>query len=245
MLQLRHVVAPAIGALAIVMMVATDVSAQPGGGRGGRGGFGGGGLTGLLRDSNVAKELELVDDQVEQIQEIGNGIGEKMRERFQELRNLPDDERREAFGSIAEEIQEEIEKELSDVLLPHQMKRLKQIQMQQSLRGGGANGLTRGPLADELGITEEQIEELREKAEEVQEELQEEIRKLQEEAREEILTVLTPAQRRKYKELIGEPFEFSRPTFGQGGPGGGRFGQGGQGGGRGGRGGGRGGNGEL
>jgi len=65
-----------------------------------------------------------------------------------------------------------------------------------------------GDLASELGITDQQKEALRKKAEEARKKLEEKIAKAREEAQQEILSVLTPAQRKRYEELIGKPFEF-------------------------------------
>jgi hypothetical protein len=96
-----------------------------------------------------------------------------------------------------------------------------------------------GRLADELGITEAQQEELRAAAEKAMEELRVEQAKLQAQAQEKILSALTAEQRAQYKKLVGDPFAYvpDPPQFGRGGNFGGRGGQDGRGGqGRGGQG---------
>jgi Spy/CpxP family protein refolding chaperone len=198
--------------------------AQPGRGFGGFGGGFGGGLTGVLMREDAQKELEMVKDQIDDIQKLLEGRRERMGEMFSGLRDIEDrEERGRKFREIMEKAQAELEKEVGKTLLPHQMKRAKQLAFQLSLRGGAGRALTSGgSLADELGITEAQQEKLRAANEKLQDELRQKIAELQNEAQEELLKALTPKQQAKFKELVGEPFEFQRMQFG--GPGGGQRG---------------------
>ena len=238
--------------LAVAVLIGSTAMAQPGGGGrqgGGRGGFGGfgggGGATGtimLLLREDVNKEIELLDDQKEELQELQSGMRDRMREVFANFREMSDDERREAMTDFGKSIQEDID----EVLLPHQSKRIKQIALQQQMAGGTTRGL-RGEVAEELGLSEDDLEEIEEKSREAASELQKKISELRAEAQKELLSeVLTPSQQKKLKEMMGEKFEFDttqRAFGGRGGFGGQGGGQGGQGGrgGFGGRGGGRGG----
>lgn len=232
----RKLLVAALAVVCVVSVCVTTALAQPGGrgGRGGRGGgmggfgggFGGGGLTGVLMREDVRKELELVDDQIADLQKLGEGRRERMGEMFSGLRDIEDrEERSRKFREIMEKAQAEIEKEISKVLLPHQMKRAKQLAFQLSLRGGAGRALTGGgSLAEELGVTESQQEKLRAANEKLQDELRQKIAELQNEAQEELLKILTPQQQAKFKDLVGEPFEFQRMEFrrpgGEGGRGG-------------------------
>lgn len=202
------------------------------------GGPGGGGLTGVLMREDVQKELEMVQDQVDDIQKLLEDRRGEMRDLFSGLRDIEDrDERMTKARELMQKAQADLEKAVGKILLPHQMKRAKQLAYQQRLRGGAARALTGGgSLAEELGITESQQEKLRAADEKLQDELRQKIAELQKEAQEELLKVLTPQQQAKFKELVGEPFEFQRMQFG-GGPGVGPGGRGQAGfGGRGGRG---------
>jgi Spy/CpxP family protein refolding chaperone len=242
----------AIAAIAVVAMCADSALAQPGGrgGRGGRGGFGGGfggggGTTQLLQDDSVRKELDLVEEQVTKLQELGSKLQEDMRAEFQgfdfnSLRDLSEEERNAKFAEMrerGEKVTAAAQKEIDAVLLPHQRERLKQLAVQSQMRFGADRALSGGTLADELGITEEQKEKLAAKQQEIQAGLQEKIAKLQEEARDELFSVLTSEQQAKLKAMIGKPFTFTGGGFGGGGGGfggqGGRGGRGGDGGGRG------------
>jgi len=220
-----------VAALAVVCLVSvciTTAVAQPG--RGGRGGgmgsFGGGGLIGVLMREDARKELELVDEQVTELQKLGEGMRGRMGEMFSGLRDIEDREERSAkFREVMEKAQEEIEKEIGKVLLPHQMKRAKQLAFQQRLRGGAGRALTSGgSLAEELGISESQQEKLRAANEKLEAELRQKIAELRNEAQDELLKVLTPQQQAKFRELVGEPFEFQQMEFrrpgGEGGQGG-------------------------
>lgn len=244
----------AIAAVVVIAICADSAVAQRGGrgGQGGRGGGGfgfiggggGGGAMQLLQDDAVKKELDLVDDQVAKLEEIGAKLREDMQAQMQgfdfgSLRDLSEEERNARFAEIrkkGEELAAAAQKKIDEVLLPQQSERLKQLVVQSSMRFGADRALTSGPLAEELKITDEQKEKLAAKQQEVQAALQEKLAKLQAEARDELFSVLDPTQQAKLKAMIGKPFTFSGGPGGPGGPGagfgGGRGGRGGDGGGR-------------
>jgi len=196
-----------------------------GGGRGGFGGFGGGGGGGglmLLFDENVRKDLGVTEDQMTKLQEAQQRSGEKMRELFQGLQDLSQEERQAKFADIQKEmtkINDAIQKE---VLLPKQIERLKQIGVQSRLnRGGGtAEALVSDDIAKELNITDAQKEALKKASDEATAEMTEKINKLRDEARQKILSVLTADQQAKLKKMTGESITFAPPQFGGGGRGG-------------------------
>lgn len=225
--------------------------AQPGGfgrGPGGPGGPGGGfgGMGMLLQAEEVQSELKLDDAQKEELQSLASDmreeIGGEMSEMFQGMRDLSEEERQEKFAEIRTrmgEIQKDIEGRVQGVLKPEQFDRLKQLELQQRMRqgGGGAGAaLLDGELAEKLGITDEQKEQMRTKAEEARAEMTEKMNAARKEAEEKVLAVLTPAQREQLTAMMGTDFALPEPQFGRGGPGG-RGGFGGRGGRRGGGGG--------
>jgi len=236
-----------IFAMGIVILgsSATSTMAQPQGGggfrgRGGPGGpggfFGGGGTIGLIQQQDVQKEIELTDDQGAELQTLAESIrseiGEEMQGMFQGMRELSDEERETRMTEIRarfEEIGKDAESRMQKVLLPHQFDRLKQIDLQSRLQRGGAAALSEGELAETLGLTETQRDELREKQEQVQKELDEKIGQLRVEARNQLLEVLTPEQRAKLEGMMGSDFALQEPQFGPpGGRGGRNFGGGGR-----------------
>lgn len=226
-------------ALGLLALVCGPALAQPGGrgqgGPGGRGGFGGPGggfgggqtdLVTLLNNEDVRRELEVVGPQMRDVEALRESTRERMRDALGDLRDASPEERREKMAAV----RDDITKELKSILLPHQMERLEQISVQMQMRGQGGlvRALTVGPLADELGLSEEVRAELREKSRSVQEGLREKISSLQEEANEEILSVLPSDKRDELKKKMGEPFEMTLPAPGtRGGPGAGPGGRGG------------------
>lgn len=211
----------------------------PGGGRGFGGGFGGfgGDLFSLLNNESVKKEIELVPSQSEDITELNGEMREDMQGAFRGMGRDATAEDRQEMMEKMREVRENSEKKLAKILMPKQLDRLKQIQVQQQMRGPGGLNLTGGDIAGKLGLTESQIEELRAKAEQLQEELRAKMAELRKESDDELVKMLTPEQQETWKKMVGEPFEMEmdRGDF-QGGPGGQR-GQRGQRGTRGGRGG--------
>lgn len=201
--------------LALALIPAT-APGQPGGGfRGGPGGFlGGDGTLGLAMRDEVQQELQLVDEQREKVVALADQardtVREEMREAFSQLRDLGDDERRARFDEVRgriEALNADLEAKLEKVLLPHQFERLKQIDVQNRLQQRGAAALTSGDLAAALNLTDQQREKLEKRAEQVQAELREKMRQLQTEARDKMLDVLTPEQRAKLEQLMGDAFD--------------------------------------
>lgn len=241
LLSLALLSAVAIGATPATLF------AQPGQdrGRGGPGGFGGqfgggGGTLGLVMRDEVQEELQLVDEQREKVaaatEEARDKMRDEMRDVFSQMRDLSDEERRAKFDEIRgrmETMNADLDARLKKMLLPHQYERLKQIGVQSQLQQRGASALSSGEVAEALKLTDEQREKLEQRAEEVQQELQEKTRQLRDEARNKMLEVLTPEQRAKLDELMGEQFELPEGEGrfrGRGGFGG--FGRGGRDGGR-------------
>jgi Spy/CpxP family protein refolding chaperone len=212
------------------MLVAAAFSQaqQPGpppggfGGPGGPGGFfGGGGILGLAARDEVQQELQLVDEQKDKVRAIAddarNRARDEMRGIFEQLRDLNDEERRAKFEEIRtklEAMNADMEKELDKVLLPHQLERLKQIDLQNKIRQRGSSALTSGDVASALNLTDEQRQKLEKRAAEVQEELQTKIRKLQAEARQKMIDVLTPEQQAQLQKMMGDNFDLRDQGFG-------------------------------
>ena len=119
---------------------------------------------------------------------------------------------------LVEGVQAKMKKALDEILLPHQAERLKQLAVQFQMRGGG--GLTSSEdIAQATEYLGEQREKLRTKARDLEREMRKKLV-------EDLLKELTPEQQAKYKEIVGEPFEFQQEErFGPrrwrfGGPGG-------------------------
>ncbi len=205
-----------VGLMVVTCVSMAEAQGRRGGGRmggmggmgGSMGGFGMGGSLSLLERADVRKELELLDDQIEELKGLRSGMD--MRSMFAGVRDLPREEQRAKMTELMTAARKKIEDKVNGVLLPHQATRLKQLAVQFALQRPG--GVTSGTVAKELGISDQQREQLRAKAQKLQAELQ---KKLQAE----LVKELTPAQQAKLKELVGKPFTFeqiSPPQFGGG-----------------------------
>ena len=219
--------------VALGMLLVTVAEAQPPGGGRGRGGFGGpggpfgGGIVGLIQTGEVQREIELSADQESELRTLRDTVQEEIRsemgDMFRNMRDLSDDERRARFEEVRtrmEELNKSVEERLQKVLLPHQFDRLKQIDVQARVQRGGAAVLTDGELAETLGLTEAQREQIRERAEQVQQDLDAKIRQLRLDARNQLLEVLTTEQRAKLESMMGAEFDVPEPQFGPPGRGG-------------------------
>ncbi len=235
-----------------IALSASSLFAQ--GGPGQRGGFGGGMFGNnnlmLLTNPSVQKELDIVDSQMKDLEDLQADIRSTMTELFEEMRGGDGGDRQQMFEKMRTKMEgkmKDMEADLGEILAPDQLRRLKQLGIQQQSRGRGGAGtglLDNDQLKKDLGITEDQEAKMREEAEKAQEELRKETAKLQQKALDRVLSVLSAEQRSQYKEMVGDPFDFGAGggmfggQGGRGGQGGGRGqdgGRGGQGGGRGGR----------
>jgi len=202
-------------AAAVAAMAVSPVLAQQR--QRGFGGFGGMGTLLLLGQKSVQEELKLSDEQVKKVTELQ----EKQRESFQGLRDLSQEERRTKMQEITKTQNEALAK----ILKPEQLKRAKQIALQQQMRFGLGFVLNNEEVAKALKITDEQRDKIREIQRSAFEEMRdlgrdEEGRKKREEIRnatnEKVNGVLTAEQKTKLKELQGEPFKgkIEFPQFG-------------------------------
>lgn len=248
----------ALAAFLLTSALVIPAFAQPPGGGRGFGGFGGmgamaGGLN-LLRSEDVQKEIKLTDEQKTKLRDFQSKMQETMRSMRPEPGQQPDFER---LREIGQKMAQDTEKFMKEFLTESQNKRLKQIQLQQTLKNSptmafftmsfGPDGPSIGDLTETgkaLKITDDQKERIQSIGRQLQEDLRElrpqrgqrptaeqnqKIEALRKEATEKIMEVLTEEQRKILKELQGEEFK-GRIDAGFGPGQGGRRGPGGPGG---------------
>jgi periplasmic protein CpxP/Spy len=220
-----------ICALLCLALIAGDALGQGGGGRRGGGGAqpqrGGGGLIALAKAKDVAAELKISEDQTKKLDDLEKSSREKITKAREEA---GDD--REAMMQKTREIGEETNKQLGSILSADQMKRLKQLQLQSSIKNGGLMMALANPDTQKaINLNDEQKEQLRgfmqdsgEQMREIfqstqdQEERQKKMAEYRESMGKKVEKLLTDEQKAKLKEAQGEPFkgEFPRPAFGGG-----------------------------
>jgi hypothetical protein len=168
---------------------------------------GGGGI--LATNASVQKELKLTDEQVEKVKTAAKDLLTSLKDSFPGKDATA--EQRAEFAKKSSEVRNKV---LAGILKPAQMKRLRQIELQQS-------GPTDADSQKELGLSDEQktkIKEIADKSREERRDLgkgfkdnpketQEKMAKLTKDTTEKELAVLTDAQKKQWKEMTGEPFE--------------------------------------
>jgi hypothetical protein len=245
-MQTRNFSLLVVVALLAALLFTSNALAQPGRGAAGPGGFGGpggmmggGGLLGLAMNEAVQKEAEIVEDQVAELRQLA----EKLRsERGQadrpDWRNMSEEDRQAAMTQMRDQMAKQTaaaNQEVEKILLPPQVKRLKEIALQQQ----GIRALTNDEVATALNLNATQKEKIAAQIEENQGQMRErmqgidranwreEAAKIRTEMEGKVLSVLTSAQKAKFEEMKGEAFEMPQPQFGapgarggqQGGPG--------------------------
>jgi len=195
-------------------LLAAPILAQgPGGGRGGNQEIA------LLANKGVQDEIKLTDKQKESIAETLKKLNESRPKDFK------DKEAREKFGEESKKVAAKIKDELKS----EQKKRLEQI----SIQVAGTRAFAREEVQAALKLTDKQKDEIKEITTETGKDLAElfksggrdkekraenqaKIAKLNKEAMEKISKTLNDNQKKAWKELTGEHFDY-KPEFGGGG----------------------------
>jgi len=150
----------------------------------------------MLAQENVQKELELSAEQKEKLLAIAKKSQEQSRQDWAEVAKLPREEQAQAMNELREKTAKrsaEVRKEVEAVLLPKQLERLKEIRFRLQ-----APAMLQNPRTlEQLGLTDQQKQDLRQLREELQKKMQE----LQKENTEKALKVLSPEQIEKLKEM--------------------------------------------
>ncbi|GBC91853.1 hypothetical protein HRbin15_00312 [bacterium HR15] len=164
----------------------------------------------LLMREDVQKELNLSQTQKAKLEQMR----EEMMQAMQELRNLPPEQRRERMQELRQKY------DPASVLTDAQRKRMRELELQWQ----GPFALNNPEIAKQVGLTEEQQAKIRGIIQETFQSMRgqfqpgqppgqpgermQEFQKAREQAERKILEVLTPAQREKWQQLLGKPFEF-------------------------------------
>lgn len=163
---------------------------------------------------SVKKDLELVDEQTQKINQIRTDLQKETSEMYKKMRDLSREERMKRYREMNEELAEKIENQIKEVLLPEQLARLKEVALQMKLRSyyGLGQALSGDDLVESLDISERQKKELLKVQQEVQQEIRQKTMefnaKIRAEAQEKILKVLSKKQRDKLEKMQGDKFEY-------------------------------------
>jgi hypothetical protein len=201
----------------------------------------------LLQNEKVQKEIDLLADQKKDLDRLADEASDRRRGGPEfNFREASQEEREKYFREAAERREaatKETVKKVEEILLPPQVSRLKEI----SLQVRGTRALSDPQVVKELGITQEQQDQLakvgeearergrglyeginfRESSEQEREAIRAKGEALRKESNEKTLAVLNAGQREKLEKLKGKPVSFDiaevqRGMFnfgGRGGPG--------------------------
>lgn len=179
---------------------------------------GAGGVAGLLENESVQKELKMEKDQADKVKEAVAKVTDKHKDERAKLADLGREERRTETQKLNAIVNAEVMAAIGDILKPEQVKRLKQIELQQA----GSRAFTRADVATALKLTDEQKEKIKTINEDAGKQLaelrqggnaqnnREKIAAVNKETTEKVQGVLTDDQKKAFKEMTGEPFTIVR-----------------------------------
>jgi hypothetical protein len=204
----------AVASLVALVLLSGLATAQRPEGKGRQGGGGmRGGLGGLLMNESVAEELKLSGDQIAKIQVAVPKVMRKHQQDFAQLRDTSPSERLQKGMEIRKTANEELLKELGDTLKPDQVKRLKEIDLQQH----GAMAFADPEVAAALKLTDAQKEKIKSINDDFMAEMQAarqggaaKIAPLRKQSMKKITEVLTEEQQKTWQEMTGKPFEVTQ-----------------------------------
>lgn len=172
-----------------------------------------------LFNKQVQRDLDLVEEQTQEISEYLKGLTEYRDELSAELRELKaSGQDQQALKKRRDEMRKELEKEkqkiqsqVMEILLPHQKQRLKQVSAQfvnrEAMKESKVpTGLLTPKMLEYLEIDDQQADRIEKRSQELAKELAKKTEKLKSEAIEKLMKELSPKQRKKYRELMGERF---------------------------------------
>ena len=180
-----------------------------------------GGGAGLIANQAVQKELKLTKEQASNSEAVARAVRAKHHGEFDKVEDLDAQKRSEKTAEIVRTMISETNKGLADVLTPEQMKRYRQVQLQQL----GLWAFTEPEVQSKLKLTDDQLGQIRKINADSQsqrrelaqgggggnrEEMQKKAATLGKNSMDSIekaLAVLSADQKQVWKEMTGEPFD--------------------------------------
>jgi hypothetical protein len=178
----------------------------------------------LGHSTDLQKELEIIDDQVDSVKKLAQDYQQAMMDfsmkngqKMKDVQKLIADGEHEVARKLSEEFQQmhqdmsnEYMEKAKETLLPHQIERLLQISKQQRVKSMNRFSDEFGipaALADEIGLSKEEKEKLIETIKEARKKYYAEVEVLKNEANEKIMGALTSEQQEKMREILGETYD--------------------------------------
>jgi len=156
----------------------------------------------LIGNPSVQADLDLVTDQQKQIDDLRQQMTREVKQLFSQPETSKDYAE---FSKQVESLKQQYLDRVKEVLLPLQVERMKQIALQMHLkRSGTANAITSPAVAELLGLSDQQVDRLKQQSVLLKKKLAEDIKKLKAKLEQTLLNELTAQQRAKLSELKGD-----------------------------------------
>jgi Spy/CpxP family protein refolding chaperone len=184
----------------------------------------GGGLLALLHVKAVQKDLDLTQEQIDKLKEVGKTAFRGLGQRRPPPGDLSEDQRKELRTKI-EARAAETKKKIEAILTPKQMERLKEIRLQWI----GPGALADPDVRKALNLTDEQKEKIKKLGKELREkvadllkdvgkadpderrekraETRDKVQKLRQKTLDDVLALLTTEQRATFDKMLGKKLE--------------------------------------
>jgi Spy/CpxP family protein refolding chaperone len=213
--MMRTVYATALAA-GLVVLAAPHAFAQP---PGGPGGFfrmmQAPGAALLLRDEKVQTELKLTDDQKAAFAKIGD----KYKDDFDKARSNMDFRK---IGELMKSVNDDVEKAAPDILKADQLKRLKQLEVQ----AAGLQAFSKDDVVNALKLSDKQKKDIEDQKSDLEKDAQDlfkdaagdrdkmadafkKVTAMRKDALDKIVEGMSDDQKKTWKDLTGEKFEFT------------------------------------
>lgn len=175
-------------------------------------------LGSLLNIPEIRQELDIMDAQVEEITQARKDLEKQIREQVNKMMEGGfDPSKAKEMAEIMRTQRAAIDEQISQQLLPGQVKRLREVALRLQMKQAGTVGLLgRKDIMEALEITPEQLEALKKKSVSLEEELKKRMEELKKKAQTELLGELKPEQRKKLEEMLGKDFDYQAPEFAPG-----------------------------
>jgi hypothetical protein len=180
----------------------------------------------LIANQRVQSELNIAKPQLRNVKDAFERVRQRFGPRVKELQKLPDLEKPRARPALMRELMAEVEDVLSEVMRPDQLRRFNQIRLQKE----GFTAFLKESVRDELSLSEEQTSSLKVVIQEGMKSLAsaehgnpggriQRIEDLEERTTQGVMDVLTEAQTAKWKDMLGNTFDFGLSASNASGPG--------------------------
>lgn len=177
-------------------------------------------LLGLLSNESVRRELKLTDDQYTGAKQIMEESQKRLSDLIRKMLTEQKDGAIRLGGTAMRELQQENQKvaeaAIEEILLPEQMTRIRQLAYQVDVSQTGlGEALTEGKLGTDIGVHDDQKQNLLDRAAKIELEAKRAIAKIRAAARAKLFEELTPEQRKTAEELLGDYFLYEELTMSQ------------------------------